>query len=209
MKAHGIDLKSIELNSIIMHTGISLGWNCESAMKGVSLGIRATKKDGYKTCPFDECITNYEGLLLCLKEDFLYFCDPMYLKIIEAPHPTPTIHIGDRLLCNTRYNFIFNHESPGHANLYLKQEWAGGQDHYIDNNFALFIERYNRRIENFRNYLSGSVTFIIGNYEDDVNELESLLKEKYPSLVYDMFHYEPDVSIGEIEEIYRLIKNSV
>jgi hypothetical protein len=27
-----------------MNTAISLGWNCESAMKGVSMGIRATKK---------------------------------------------------------------------------------------------------------------------------------------------------------------------
>ena len=37
-----------------MSEGISLGWNCESANYGVANGIRSTKQNGYKTCPFDE-----------------------------------------------------------------------------------------------------------------------------------------------------------
>jgi len=60
--------------------GISLGWNCEGASRSVDMGIRGIRANGYTTCPFDEMLTNYEGLILCLKEDFKYFCDPTYLK---------------------------------------------------------------------------------------------------------------------------------
>jgi hypothetical protein len=46
-----------------MTEGISLGWNCSSAVYGVSSGIRNTKQNGYKTCPFDGMITNYKGIV--------------------------------------------------------------------------------------------------------------------------------------------------
>ena len=64
--------------------GISLGWNCNSAMLGIRMGIRGEKSNGYKTCPFDACITNYDGMVLCIRENFKYFCDSQYLHIIEA-----------------------------------------------------------------------------------------------------------------------------
>ena len=32
--------------------GISLGWNCHSACWGAGIGIRATKENGYLTCPY-------------------------------------------------------------------------------------------------------------------------------------------------------------
>jgi len=56
-----------------MEIAISLGWNCMPAIKGIHLGLRQTKSNGYKTCPFDIGFTNYEGIILCLKEDFKYF----------------------------------------------------------------------------------------------------------------------------------------
>jgi hypothetical protein len=52
--------------------GISLGWNCQSARTGVSMGIRRTKTNGYKTCPFDQMITNYPGIMECFKDEFAY-----------------------------------------------------------------------------------------------------------------------------------------
>jgi hypothetical protein len=47
--------------------GISLGWNCNSAIYGVNNGIRLEKKDGYKTCPFDEMLSNLPGIIKCIK----------------------------------------------------------------------------------------------------------------------------------------------
>ena len=65
--------------------GISLGWNCDSASVGVSTGLRKTKQNGYKTCPFDEMITNYKGIIECIKDDFEFLCDIKYLKLIKIP----------------------------------------------------------------------------------------------------------------------------
>lgn len=39
--------------------GISLGWNCDAAGYAVKNKLRETKNNGYKTCPFDIMITNY------------------------------------------------------------------------------------------------------------------------------------------------------
>jgi hypothetical protein len=53
--------------------GISLGMKCDSAVWGVENNIRSTKANGYKTCPFDEIISNLPGIIQCLRDDFKYF----------------------------------------------------------------------------------------------------------------------------------------
>jgi hypothetical protein len=183
---------------------ISLGWNCESAIRGVNLGIRSRREHGYKTCPFDECNTNYEGILLCLEDDFKYFFDPEYLKIIPAKKTSELVLLekGVLLVYNTRYNFIFNHESPfGH--LHESQKWPGGLTHYVDNDFYFFKQRYTRRIENFKNYLSSGkkITFIISKYDNDTNKLSELLKEKYPTLNFEIQCFMPSCS----QEFYDIM----
>ena len=158
---------------------ISLGWNCSSATMGVDMGIRKTRAQGYLTCPFDEMNSNYEGVVECIRDDFRYFCDPSYLVLRTFPSDH-TYYPGETLVYNTRYNFIFNHESPGHANLYVTQAWSGGINHYVDNHFERFIERYTRRIENFRRYLAGSelVSFLITTSNTDLTHLRSVLNGK-------------------------------
>ena len=95
--------------------GISLGWNCYSAMHSVEHGIRARKETGYKTCPFDTMISNFDGIVECIKDDFAYFTDEKYLYI-NATNP------ADPCIMNLKYRFGFNHESPGHADLYIKEQ---------------------------------------------------------------------------------------
>jgi hypothetical protein len=156
--------------------GISLGFNCNPAMIGVTNGLRKTKAQGYKTCPFDEMWSNFSGLLQCLNEDFLNFCNPDYLNVASTIHG-PMIY-------NSKYKFIFNHESPGHADLYISQNWEGGINHFVDNNFEKFIARYNRRIESFRNYLldeTNFINFIILRYKisDECLNLLNLGIKKY------------------------------
>jgi len=181
--------------------GISLGWNCSSAVYGVSTGIRRKKEDGYKTCPFDEMITNYKGLIECIKDDFKYLCDIEYLELIKIPNTSKYFNTngdGDVVIYNNKYKFIFNHESPGHANLYITQNWKNGINHYIINNYEEFINRYKRRIENFKNYLlnTSNIIFILTRPNTtqllDINELNDVIKNKYPLLNFNFILLDQD-----------------
>jgi hypothetical protein len=168
-----------------MSEAISLGWNCQSATFGVDSGLRKTKKNGYKTCPFDEMVTNYKGIIECIKDDFEFFCDISYLKLIDMN--------GDHLIFNTKYNFIFNHESPGHANLYITENWPKGINHYIMNDYEEFIIRYKRRIQNIKDLLNSNndITFILQRPNTqlcDINELTEVIIDKYPLLKFK-FHF--------------------
>jgi len=147
--------------------------------------------------------------VLCINEDFKYFYDINYLKLIPAKFSTDGIIKDELLIYNTKYNFIFNHESPDHANLYINQNWIGGKNHYIDNNFFLFIERYKRRINNFREYINNyKITFIIGKFDDDFSKLNEIIKIKYPNLNFSILSYIPSVPINLFEEHNLLMKSN-
>jgi hypothetical protein len=170
--------------------GISLGWNCHSAITGVSMGIRDIKQNGYKTCPFDEMITNYKGIIECIKDDFKYLCDTRYIELINIPKESKFLNTngdGDIIIYNKKYNFIFNHESPGHANLFINQKWSKGINHFVMNNYEEFINRYKRRIKNIKHLLNSKkkITFILTRPNTelcDINELHEVIINKYPFL---------------------------
>lgn len=162
--------------------GISLGNVCYSAQWAVENNIRSSRSEGYKTCPFDLMVSNYYGIVECINHDFESFCDTNFLQVTD---------IG---IVNNKYNFGFNHESPEHVELYLTENWPEGKNHFINNNFHHFIERYNQRIQSFRNYLNDPnnyIIFIIQFYYDtnpnnDCIELRDALKNKYPNLNYEI-----------------------
>lgn len=168
------------------YVGISLGNVCYTAEWGVKNGLRLTKSQGYATCPFDLMASNYNGVIECIRNDFFDFCNPSYLVVNEHG------------IFNTKYNFGFNHESPGHADLYLHENWPEGTNHFINNNFKHFIERYTTRIQSFQYYLTAPRTFINfmiqfkteENPNDDFAKLREVLKLKYPQLNYTI-HYIP------------------
>ena len=163
--------------------GISLGMKCDAAVWGVNNGLREKKTNGYKTCPFDEMLSNYPGVIECLKDDFKYFCDINYLTIINTT--------DGPFIFNSKYKFAFNHESPGHDNLHITQKWDEGINHFINNNFANFIKRYNKRINSFREYLSNPnnyIEFILQRYNTfkvDLWELKDALLVHYPELKFN------------------------
>ena len=169
---------------MISKIGISLGWNCHSAVWATDNGIRSRKSDGYKTCPFDIIVTNYVGIVDCLLDDFKFMCDDKFLEI------RPGKSDNEVLIFNTKYNFIFNHESPGHADLYLKENWPEGKFHFTIDNFRNLKERYNRRIENFRRYLSNplnTITFILTTWDKtDISDLQYAIQKTYPTLQYEV-----------------------
>ena len=145
---------------------ISLGWNCHSAVHSVNTGLRSRKSDGYNTCPFDEMITNQNGIVKCLLDDFEYFYDETNLQLNNIQ--------GDNSIYNTTYNFIYNHESPGHANLHTKENWKDGKFTYVNSNYKELKKRYNNRVNNFINYCSDPnnfITFIINTWDKKENDL--------------------------------------
>jgi hypothetical protein len=89
-----------------MSEGISLGWNCNSASVGVSNGIRNTKKNGYKTCPFDAMITNYKGIIDCINDDFKYLCDPQYLELIKIPKESKWLNTNETLFFGSGFSYF-------------------------------------------------------------------------------------------------------
>ena len=155
--------------------GISLGWNCASANYGIGTGLRLRKQDGYTTCPFDAMVSNIDGIIKCLEDDFKFFYDPQYLKMKH-------IQGDEYCIYNTKYNFGYNHESPGHANLYINEKWPEGINHFINNDFYYFKQRYENRVNNFRKYLSNKnnfITFIITTWnktQEDMIDLKKQLK---------------------------------
>lgn len=171
-----------------MNTSISLGWNCLPASYAIDRCWRVRKDQGYLTCPFDWAITNYENVLRCIENDFKHLTDS--LQIIESPWSVGGIIKGERLIYNNEYGFIFNHESPGHANLFKTENWSGGINHFINNNFELFKERYNKRIKNFYEYVKNenNIKFVICKQYSDVSLLDKILKKKYPLLNFEIIY---------------------
>lgn len=189
--------------------GISLGWNCSAAQDALTMGLRNTKNNGYNTCPFDMMITNYVGVCECIEDDFKYFCDPNYLELRPAPdmkNHIPNQKNGEMWVYNTYYNFVFNHESPYHGNLYLNEMWSS-PNHFVENNFEKFIERYTNRINNFRNYLNTCdfIDFVLVRYNSIPVILSEILKRKYPDLKFKI-HCVCDYTQNNIGHLYDTSK---
>ena len=113
--------------------------------------------------------SNFPGVVKCLQNDFKYFCDPQFLGVFAVPAYLQTVEgkLESNLIVNTFYNFIFNHESPGHTFLAEKEKWPGGKWHFVRNNFEAFRKQYLARIENMRNYMSNPdvvVDFVIARW---------------------------------------------
>jgi hypothetical protein len=118
---------------------------------------------------------------------------------------------NDNLIHNTYYKFIFNHESPGHANLYINQKWSGGINHYIDNNYKEFKNRYIKRINNFFNYLNdpnNHIIFLLHGYKEtnqNILKLKDVISKNYPNLQFEFLfvpvHYDKNIII----EQYKLM----
>lgn len=135
-------------------------------------------------------VTNYKGIIECIKDDFEFLCDIKYLELIKIPSESKLLNTngdGDVIIYNKKYKFIFNHESPGHANLFVSQQWAKGINHYIMNDYEEFTNRYKRRIQNIKDLLNSknNITFILTRPNTkfcDISELNEVIINKYPFL---------------------------
>ena len=132
--------------------------------------------------------SNYDGIIRCLQDDFKHFLDTDYLTLLDMTE-SDKYNKGSIYIYNKYYGFIFNHESP-YSNLYISERWPEGINHYVNNNYAHFIERYTKRIEAFRNYINSGepVTFIITRPQKDHTRLFNCIKNRYPHLEFSILN---------------------
>jgi hypothetical protein len=191
-----------------MSVGISLGWNCYTTTMAVQQGLRDRKENGYKTCPFDLMVTNYQGVIQCLYDDFKDFTNPKLFELVPVTNqmylkdfPNNT---DDLMLRNVKYKFCHNHESVGHANLHISENWPGGRTHFVDNNYEKLIERLNKRVKNFREYINSGkhINFLITDFDKDLTELHTCIKTMYPTLNYTITRYDLETHHNETDKEY-------
>jgi hypothetical protein len=156
---------------------ISLGWNCDPAILRAT-NLLFTKINGYKTCPFDLCVTPFYGLCNCLLDNF------DRAKFFNLRVEYDPINKQDCIL--NEYNMWFNHESEKNENdenvLWHPGKWK-------ENNYKLFIEKYELRIQNFLNYIkSHSILFIVNNNYDNMDELINIIKYSYPCITFNIMN---------------------
>lgn len=192
-----------------MKVAISLGWDCGPAIYSVENCLRLRKSQGYRTCPFDMMVSNYNGIIDCINDDFKYLCSPEYFKVITVTDKYNYLNfpINSTIIVNTKYKFILNHESSGHGDLYLSEGWEKGKYHFEMNNFEELIKRYNRRIDNFRYYMTNDfeVTFAISkvnNANETNKELENTIRNNYPNTKINFLLLEEEKKEIFFEGIY-------
>lgn len=172
---------------------ISLGYNCDPRIF-LKEKLEMSKNNGYLSCPFDLCITpSFQTLVNILQSDFCVFFDD--IQCIDWGNADgDRSHAGPgNMAISNNCGMIFNHEGGGHSHLF---EVGKNNDYYFtENNFARFKERYNKRIENFRNYCrnANSVTFVHCGYPDFCESIiKKIIQEKYNTQNIYFLHIQPD-----------------
>jgi hypothetical protein len=164
-------------------TPISLGWNCTPACHRANY-MNCKKINGYLTCPFDLGVTPYLGLCQCLLENFdrkKFF----NLRIEYNP-------INKQECILNEYNMWFNHESEPKLNDETVS-WHPGK--YAEDDYKLFKQRYENRIQNFLNYINNApnILFIIRNPHNNLRQLVKIIKHVHPTLNFKILVLkEPD-----------------
>ena len=176
---------------MIHHIFISIGNNCNSRLF-LKNKLKITRENGYKTCPFDLCITSFESLYNCIETDFQYFFDNLHLIYGTNAKGLrdSSCGKGEKDLTNS-YKMIFNHESTTHSHLF--KEGKNDDEYYIKNNFEEFKKRYIQRINNFKNYIieNDKITLIYHNNKKNLKlqnkklqKLLNLFHEKYINKIF-------------------------
>lgn len=143
-------------------------------------------------------VANLDGILECINDDFKYLCDSKYLEIINLPPKSLFLlnhKPGENLIYHTKYKFIFNHESPGHANLYKDQRWKNGINHFVMNDYEELKNRYNRRINDMKELINSGkfINFLLtrpDTTDEDLKKITETINEKYPNLKFKIVLFE-------------------
>jgi hypothetical protein len=148
--------------------------------------LHLSNHSGYKSCPFDLCITSYDALYKCIKDDFKNFFDLSISPGMNADGDRSKCGIGLRNITNS-YGIVFNHEGATHSHLF--NEGRNDDDFYIRNDFEKFKQRYTQRIQNFHNYMHeyDKIVLVHHNFNNaryNIGVICEILKERYPGKIF-------------------------
>jgi tetratricopeptide (TPR) repeat protein len=148
---------------------ISLGFDCLPRTVATRWGIKPSRLQGEKSCPFDLAFHSFSNICNLLKNNFQDYLDSQYLKTIPCD-----LYPEKLIVFNTKYFCRFNHEYS---------------DNWHENNFSKFRERYQQRIDNFYNYLHSNPILFILNLPCDrtafiPTELIDIISQKFPDLYF-------------------------
>jgi tetratricopeptide (TPR) repeat protein len=161
---------------------ISLGFDCLPRTIATRWGIKPSRLQGEKSCPFDLAFHSYSNIYHLLKNDFQDYLDPQYLQTIPYD-----LYPNKSIVFNTKYFCKFNHE--------YGESWQ-------KNNFLNFRERYRQRIENFYDYLHSNPILFILNLPYDrpafiPTELVDIIARKFPDLYFKILVINTNLNDGE------------
>ena len=137
---------------------ISLGWNCQPRTYLTKNELIPNKKHGRKSMVFDLTIHHTKGLIEVLKSNFTD-----YFENIEYGFYEP---FGLNYWQNKKYDFVYNHDGA-----------------FKENDFEKLKERYQPRIDNFKEVLgSDKFLFFVHNLDEtsgieEIKKLHEVLKD--------------------------------
>jgi len=116
---------------------VPLGSDCYPRYCATKLGFKKRKRDGELTFPLDALGAPVAMVRYLAENDFEGMADPANLLVRRAP-------TGEPILCDRRFPCgSYNHEMPPATKM-----------DFVADDFRLFTERYQRRIENLRSQLA-------------------------------------------------------
>ena len=114
-----------------------------------------------------------------------------YLRVVAMP---PNPWLAGRFIVNTKYGFVFSHESPSHDPA-VTRDWPGGPRRYVRRNFAELRKRYAERVAAWRAYLSSgaAVTLLLTRFDAPTPELEDAMRATYPGVDFSIVRFDNGV----------------
>ena len=149
---------------------ISLGSNCLPRVITTICGLKSRRAEGEKSCPFDLCFSiNFDGILDLLDSEFENFYEYVRLKKVENDGMKTELNsiYGTKLIYpiwhNPKAKIVFIHDN--------------------DASVKSFVDRYDRRISNFYEYIKDKnkrLFFVIHTFkpleDGQINRLNSIIR---------------------------------
>lgn len=147
---------------------ISLGANSIPRIVSTRQGFKPTLDQGELSLPFDLAVHKYQGICDILESNFEDYCNPDFFKNGVDTY-------GQPMLRHTKYDMWFAHEIHG-----AKQQF------FTENNYVELIARYQRRINNFRQYIDEGDVLFLALHNEYPHRLNQVIKKAFPTLNYKL-----------------------
>lgn len=145
---------------------VSLGATCLPRILPTRLGFKPTAEQGELHLPFDLAGHRYEGVCDIIESGFEDYCNPDYLVMDKDEFDLPIVR-------HTKYDMWFAHEIHGEK-----------QQFFIENNYAMLMALYKRRINNFYQYIEDGDILFFTHHREYPRRLNQVIKKAFPDLNY-------------------------